>query len=76
MIRYLLRRLLVAVPLMLGVATLVFVLLESAPGSPVDQVLGDRRVPQEVRERIERLRRIGRSNPRPLNETITRARSK
>ena len=32
MIRYLLRRLLVAIPLMLGVATLVFVLLETAPG--------------------------------------------
>ena len=54
MIRYVLRRLLVAIPLMLGVATLVFVLLEAAPGSPVDQLLGDRQVPPEVRERIER----------------------
>jgi len=53
-IRYLLRRLAVAVPLMLGVATLVFILLETAPGSPVDRVLGDRPVPAEVRERIER----------------------
>ena len=54
MIRYFLRRLLVAVPLMFGVATLVFVLLETAPGTPVDQILGDRQVPPEVRERIER----------------------
>jgi len=53
-IRYFLRRLLVAVPLMFGVATLVFVLLETAPGTPVDQILGDRQVPPEVREKIER----------------------
>lgn len=54
MIRYFLRRLLVAVPLMFGVATLVFILLETAPGTPIDQILGDRQVPPEVRERIER----------------------
>ena len=54
MLRYIARRLLVAVPLMLGVATLVFVLMESAPGDPIDLVIGDRPVPDEVRERIER----------------------
>jgi len=52
-IRYFLRRLLVAVPLMFGVATLIFILLEAAPGTPVDQILGDRQVPPEVRMRIE-----------------------
>ncbi len=63
MIRYFLRRVLVAIPLMLGVATLVFVLLETAPGTPVDQVLGDRRVPPEVRERIERAYGLDRPAP-------------
>jgi peptide/nickel transport system permease protein len=49
-----LRRLLLAVPLSLGVATLVFVLLETAPGTPADVMLGDTPIPPEVRERIER----------------------
>jgi len=52
-IRYVLRRLAIAIPLALGVATLIFVLIESAPGDPVDRILGDRPVPPEVRERIE-----------------------
>lgn len=37
----------------LGVATLVFVLMETSPGNPVDLMLGDRPVPPEARERIE-----------------------
>lgn len=53
-IRYLARRLALALPLALGVATLVFVLAETAPGDPVDLMLGDRQVPPEVRQRIER----------------------
>ena len=38
----------------LGVATLVFVALEAAPGNPADLLLGDRPVPPDVRQRIER----------------------
>jgi peptide/nickel transport system permease protein len=53
-LRYLLRRLLLTVPLALGAATLVFALMETAPGEPVDLLLGERPVPPEVRERIER----------------------
>jgi peptide/nickel transport system permease protein len=53
-LRFTLRRLAVAIPLALGVLTLVFVLMETAPGDPVDQLLGERPVPPEVRERIER----------------------
>ena len=49
MLRFVLRRLLVAVPLVLGVLTLVFVLVETTPGDPADLVLGDRPVPPEVR---------------------------
>ena len=61
MIRYVLSRLALALPLALGVATLVFVLMESAPGNATDQLLGDRPVPPEVRERIERAYGLDRS---------------
>jgi peptide/nickel transport system permease protein len=37
------------------VATLIFVLIESAPGEPVDRILGDRPVPPEVRRQIEQV---------------------
>jgi peptide/nickel transport system permease protein len=49
-----LRRLLTAIPLVLAVLTLTFVLMEVAPGDPVDRMLGDRPVPPEVRERIHK----------------------
>ncbi len=52
MTRLLVRRILAAVPLVLGVLTLVFVLVESAPGNPSALLLGDRPVPPEVRARI------------------------
>jgi peptide/nickel transport system permease protein len=45
--------LLAAIPLVLGVATLVFVLLETAPGTPADLMLGSSPVPPHVRERVE-----------------------
>jgi len=51
---YLLRRLAVSVPLALGVATLVYLALEAAPGDPADLLLGERPVPLEVRQRLER----------------------
>jgi peptide/nickel transport system permease protein len=53
--RFILKRLALSIPLVLGVATLVFVLLETSPGSTVDLILGDRPVPPEIRERIERV---------------------
>ncbi len=53
MFRLVLRRLAAAIPLSLGAATLVFFLMEAAPGSPVDQWLGTQPVPQEVRQRLE-----------------------
>jgi len=46
------RRLLAAIPLLFGVLTLVFVLVESAPGDPSGVLLGERPVPPEVRARI------------------------
>jgi len=52
-LRFALKRLATAVPLALGVATLIFVLLELAPGSPVDVMIGDNPVPPERRAEIE-----------------------
>lgn len=52
--RMVLRRCLLAVPLALVAATLVFVLVEAAPGSPADVWIGDAPIPQEARERLER----------------------
>jgi len=53
-IRFIAMRLAQALPLALGAATLVFVVMETSPGDPIDLLLGDRPVPLEVRERIER----------------------
>jgi ABC-type dipeptide/oligopeptide/nickel transport system permease component len=47
------RRLLSAVPLGAFVLTLTFLLVEAAPGRPVDLLLGDGPVPPETRARIE-----------------------
>lgn len=54
MLRYTLRRLALALPLALGVATLAFVLLETAPGDPADLLLGSGPISPEVRERLDR----------------------
>jgi peptide/nickel transport system permease protein len=53
MLGLLARRLVSAVPLVAGVLTLTFLLLEAAPGRPADLLLGDGPVPPEIRARIE-----------------------
>jgi ABC-type dipeptide/oligopeptide/nickel transport system permease component len=45
--RYLLRRLLLTVPVLLGVATLVFALIHLVPGDPAQSMLGDSASPKE-----------------------------
>jgi len=62
-LRFLARRLLLAIPVLLGVATLVFALLHLVPGDPVQAMLGDAASPQSVAE----LRgRLGLDRPLPL----------
>lgn len=63
MLRLIIRRTLAAVPLILGAATIIFFLMEAAPGSPVDQWLGTRPVPQDARERLERAYGLDRPAP-------------
>jgi ABC-type dipeptide/oligopeptide/nickel transport system permease component len=46
--RYLLRRLLLTVPVLLGVATLVFALIHLVPGDPAQSMLGESASPDEI----------------------------
>jgi peptide/nickel transport system permease protein len=48
MARYLLRRLLLTLPVLLGVATLVFSLIHLVPGDPAQSMLGDSAPPADV----------------------------
>jgi peptide/nickel transport system permease protein len=48
MLRYLIRRLLLTIPVLLGVATLVFALIHLVPGDPAQSMLGEGASPSEV----------------------------
>ena len=50
MLRYFVRRVLLAVPVLLGVATLVFSLIHLVPGDPAQAMMGDGAAPQDVAE--------------------------
>jgi peptide/nickel transport system permease protein len=52
---FLIRRLLLTVPVLLGVATLVFLLIHLVPGDPVQAMLGDSASPQDMAELRGRL---------------------
>ena len=53
--RYLIRRLLLTIPVLLGVATLVFALIHFIPGDPAQAMLGEGATPEEVHQLRERL---------------------
>ena len=50
MLRYVVRRVLLAVPVLIGVATLVFSLIHLVPGDPAQAMMGDGALPQDVAE--------------------------
>jgi peptide/nickel transport system permease protein len=50
MIRYVVRRLLLLVPILLGVSLLIFFWIRALPGSPAQSLLGERATPQLVKE--------------------------
>jgi ABC-type dipeptide/oligopeptide/nickel transport system permease component len=50
MLRYLVRRLALTVPVLLGVATLVFALIHLVPGDPVQSMLGETASQEEVQQ--------------------------
>lgn len=55
MTRFLIRRLLLTIPVLLGVATLVFALIHLVPGDPVQAMLGESASPREVADLRARL---------------------
>jgi peptide/nickel transport system permease protein len=55
MLRYLIRRLLLTIPVLLGVATLVFALIHFIPGDPAQAMLGEGASPADVAQLRERL---------------------
>jgi peptide/nickel transport system permease protein len=53
--RFLVRRLLLTIPVLLGVATLVFSLIHLVPGDPVQSMLGESASPEDIAEMRGRL---------------------
>jgi ABC-type dipeptide/oligopeptide/nickel transport system permease component len=49
-LRYFVRRVLLAIPVLIGVATLVFSLIHLVPGDPAQAMLGDGAAPQDIAE--------------------------
>ncbi|NLZ51721.1 MAG: ABC transporter permease, partial [Thermoanaerobacteraceae bacterium] len=48
MIRYILRRILMMIPVMLGVTLIVFTMMYITPGDPAEIILGDNATPEAV----------------------------
>ena len=63
MIAFLIRRFLLTIPVLVGVATLVFSLIHLIPGDPVQTMLGDTASPQDVADLRDRL---GLNRPLPV----------
>jgi peptide/nickel transport system permease protein len=55
MLRYLVRRLLLTIPVLLGVATLVFALIHFIPGDPAQAMLGEGASQEDIAQLRERL---------------------
>jgi peptide/nickel transport system permease protein len=54
MLRYVVRRLLLLVPILIGVSLLIFFWIRALPGSPAEALLGERATPQLVHQLRER----------------------
>jgi peptide/nickel transport system permease protein len=65
--RYVVRRLVLAVPVLLGVVTLVFLLVHLIPGDPAQAILGEAATPEDVADLRQRL-----GLDRPLAEQYVR----
>lgn len=66
-LRFICKRLLTLIPVLLGITILAFILGTSAPGDPVDSILnpdGDQRYTQEQYETVRR--RLGLDDPKPV----------
>ena len=63
MLRYVVRRLLLLVPILLGVSILIFFWVHALPGNPASALLGERATPELVKQYKER---YGLNRPLPL----------
>ena len=54
MLRYVVRRLLLLVPILLGVSILIFFWIQALPGNPAASLLGERATPELVQQYKER----------------------
>jgi peptide/nickel transport system permease protein len=72
--RYLVRRLLLAVPTLAGIVIVVFLLLHLAPGSPVTAIGGEgsRRISQRAAEEMRRVYGLDRPLPERFGRWISR----
>lgn len=61
MTKYLIRRLIIAVPTLLGISVVIFVILSLAPGDPFSELAQNPNVPVEVRENLRR--QLGMADP-------------
>lgn len=61
MTKYLIRRLIIAVPTLLGISVVIFVILSLAPGDPFAELALNPNVPVEVRENLRR--QLGMDDP-------------
>jgi peptide/nickel transport system permease protein len=50
MLRFVVRRLLLLIPILIGLSLLVFIWIRALPGSPAQALLGERATPQTIRE--------------------------
>lgn len=55
MLRYVVRRLMLLIPILLGLSILVFLFVRALPGSPADALLGERATAEDVEEIEENL---------------------
>lgn len=62
--RYVLRRLLISIPTLLGISAVIFAILAFAPGDPLSQFAANPEVPAEVREHIRQS--LGLDQPMPV----------
>src|SRR5215210_4441772 len=63
MLRYVVRRLLLLVPILLGVSILIFFWIHALPGNPASALLGERATPELVKQYKER---YGLDRPLPI----------
>ncbi|MDQ6601351.1 MAG: ABC transporter permease, partial [Chloroflexota bacterium] len=62
--KYIIRRLVTAVPTLIAISIVLFAIISLAPGDPLAQFAADPRVPEAVKENIRK--QLGLSDPLPV----------